>query len=156
MNPYRALVKWLGTKKWFATFGRRILTPLDRRFEKLPFAPTTLFTGFPMGYLTTRGRKTGNWRTVPLLYLDTPEGHAAVVGTNFGGSDHPDWVHNLEANTKGKWKVKEQHPVRARPATDLEYMSLGPQFVDMWPGYADYVERSGRQPKMFVLERRSS
>lgn len=156
MNPYRALIKWLGRFRWFATFGRRVLTPLDRLSSRLPFAPTTFATGFPMGYLTTRGRKSGKWRTVPLLYVETPDGHAAVVGTNFGGKSHPDWVFNLDSNSKAKWKVKEEFPVRARSVSDLEYMALWPQFVDMWPGYEDYVRRSGRQPRMFVLERRKS
>jgi len=156
VNPYRALIKWLGKRSWFATFGRRILTPLDRLSKKLPFAPTTFATGFPMGYLTTRGRKSGQWRTVPLLYIETPDGHAAVVGTNFGGPNHPGWVHNLGTNSKAKWKIKEEHPVRARAVSDLEYMALWPQFVDVWPGYESYVERSGRQPNMFVLERRKS
>ncbi len=154
MNPYRALVKWLGKRRWFPAFGRRVLTPIDRLAKNLPFAPTTFATGFPMGYLTTRGRKTGLWRIVPLLYIDTPDGHAAVVGTFFGAVDHPGWVLNLEANSKAKWQTKEEQPVRARPASDLEYMSLWPQFVDLWPGYECYLERSGRQPKMFVLERR--
>lgn len=156
MNPYRALMRWLGRFRWFAVFGRKVLTPLDRFAAKLPFAPTTFATGFPMGYLTTRGRKSGEWRTVPLLYIETPEGHAAVVGTNFGGPEHPGWVFNLEANSKAKWKIEEEHPVRARIAGDLEYMSLWPQFVDVWPGYEAYLKRSGRQPKMFILERRKS
>lgn len=156
MNPYRALIKWLGKKPWFATFVKRFIVPLDKRFKRLPFAPTTFATGLPMGYLTTRGRRTGEWRTVPLLFVETPEGHAAVVGTNFGGEDHPDWTYNLAANSKGKWQVKKEHPVRARPATDLEFMALWPQFVGIYPGYDGYVERSGRHPKMFILERRKS
>ena len=156
MNPYRALIKWLGTKQWFASFVQKVIVPLDKRFKNLPFAPTTFATGFPMGYLTTRGRKSGEWRTVPLLYVETPDGHAAVVGTNFGGTDHPDWTYNLADNSKGKWKVKEEYPVRARTASDLEFMSLWPQFVDVYPGYEDYLERSGRQPKLFILERRKS
>lgn len=156
MNPYRAIIKWLGKFKWFATFGRKVLTPLDRYAKKLPFAATTFATGFPMGYLTTRGRKSGEWRTVPLLYVTTPDGHAAVVGTNFGQPKHPAWVHNLIANTKAKWMIEEEHPIRARLAGDLEYMALWPQFVAIWPGYETYLERSGRQPHIFILERRKS
>ncbi|NND02826.1 MAG: nitroreductase family deazaflavin-dependent oxidoreductase, partial [Acidimicrobiia bacterium] len=155
-NPYRALLKWLGRFRWFAVFSRRVIAPLDGLAAKLPFAPTTLGTGLPMGYLTTQGRKSGEWRTVPLLYVDTPDGHAAVVGTNWGDADHPGWVFNLEANTKAKWKITDEHPVRARSANDLEFMSLWPQFVEMWPGYEKYLQRSGRQPRMFILERRKT
>lgn len=110
-----------------------------------------------MGYLTTRGRRSGESRIAPLLYISTPDGHRAIVGTNFGGKRHPGWVHNLEADSKAKWKVdREEFPVRARPATDLEYMALWPQFVAVWPGYSAYRKRSGREPKMFILERRKS
>lgn len=156
MNPYRALFRWLGRKRWFTAFGRKILTPLDKAFRHRRWSPTAFGTGFPMGYLTTRGRRSGEPRTVPLLYRETTDGHAAVVGTNFGEAGHPDWVLNLESDSKAKWKVREEHPVRARQATDLEYLSLWPQFVEVWPAYEDYVERSGRRPKMFILERRKS
>lgn len=157
MNPYRALLRRLGTKRWFAAFGRAVVTHIDRFFEKRSRSITTLGTGLPMGYLTTKGRHSGESRTAPLLYLNTTDGHATVVGTNFGGANHPGWAYNLEAHPRAQWKVGiDAYPVRARPATDLEYMALWPQFVELWPGYEAYVRRSGRQPKMFVLERRKS
>jgi len=153
VNPYQRLIRYLGTKRWFAVFGRYILTPIDKLARSRNHSLTTLGTDFPLGYLTTTGRHSGEPRTVPLLFV-THARAAAVVGTNFGGTKHPDWVLNLEANPKALWEVQEEGRVKARPATDLEHMSLWPQFVTIWPGYTGYVAWSGRRPKMFILEPR--
>lgn len=105
-----------------------------------------------MGYLTTAGRQTGKDRTVPLLYVDRPDGTAAVVGTNFGQEDHPAWTGNLERDPRATWAAPDRSAVVARAATEIEFNELWPRFVAMWPGYESYVARSGRSPKMFILE----
>ena len=45
-------------------------------------------------------------------------------------------------------------PVRARKVSDDEKNQLWPKFVAMWPAYNTYVKRSGRDIRVFVLERR--
>lgn len=104
-----------------------------------------------MGYLTTKGRVTGKDRTVPLLYVESPDG-IAVVGTNFGSEDHPAWAGNLESNPYATWAAPDRGAVVARAATTTEYEELWPRFVAIWPGYEGYVARSGRSPKMFIME----
>ncbi len=91
-------------------------------------------------------------RTVPLVYVVPPGAVAAVVGTNFGGPDHPLWVANLEAEPRATWQVDEAIEVTARLATPEEHRALWTRFVDIWPGYESYVERSRREPRMFILE----
>jgi len=154
MNPYQKAVRWAGTKRWFAVFGRHVLTPLDKLMWKRSTSPTTFGTDFPMGYLTTVGRRSGRPHTVPLLYVVPAAALAAVVGTNFGGPDHPHWVANLEANPQATWRVDEDIEVIARRATSEEHRQLWAEFVSMWPGYEGYVERSQREPRLFVIERR--
>ena len=147
-------MRWAGTKPWFAVIGRRVLTPIDTRLRGRSTSLSTFATDFPMGYLTTVGWKSGQNRTVPLLYVVPPDAVAAVVGTNFGGPDHPAWVANLRAQPRAIWQVDEEVEVTARLAAPVEHRALWPQFVAIWPGYEGYVERSQRQPRMFILERR--
>ena len=154
MNLYQKALRWAGTKRWFAVFGRHVLTPIDKLLRGRSASLTTFGTDFPMGYLTTVGRRSGQPRTVPLLYVVPPGAVAAVVGTNFGGSDHPQWVGNLEAEPRATWRVDEDVEVTARLAAPVEHRALWAEFVAVWPGYEGYVERSRRQPQMFILERR--
>jgi deazaflavin-dependent oxidoreductase (nitroreductase family) len=154
VNPYQKALRWAGTKRWFSVFGRYVLTPIDKLLRRRSESLTTFGTDFPMGYLTTVGRRSGRPRIAPLLYVVPAGAVAAVVGTNFGGPDHPQWVANLDAESQATWRVDEDLEVTARPATPAEHRALWPGFVAVWPGYEGYVERSRRQPRMFILERR--
>ncbi len=155
MNPYLRAVRWAGTKRWFAPIGRHVLTPIDQRMQGRSVSISTFATGLPLGYLTTVGRRTGQLRTTPLLYVVPPNAVAAVVGTNFGGRNRPSWVANLEAQPRATWQVVDPAiEVTARPADPAEHRALWPQFVAMWPGYDGYVARSQRHPRMFLLEHR--
>lgn len=154
MNRYQKALRWAGTKNWFGVFGRYVLTPIDKLLRGRSKSLSTFGTDFPMGYLTTVGRRTGLPRTVPLLYVVPAGAVAAVVGTNFGGPDHPLWVANLEAEPEAVWRVDEDVEVIARAATPEEHRALWTRFVAVWPGYEGYVARSHRQPMMFILERR--
>ena len=147
-------MRWAGTKRWFAPIGRHVLTPIDKLMRGRPVSLATFATNFDMGYLTTVGRRSGEPRTVPLLFIVPPAAAAAVVGTNFGGPNHPDWVANLEAEPRASWLVDDEIEVLARQAAPVEHRELWPQFVAMWPGYEGYVARSKRDPKMFILDRR--
>ena len=109
-----------------------------------------------MGYLTTNGRKTGRPRTVPLLFVESAAGNPVVIGTNWGGAGHPLWVANLEADPTARWKASDEAAVIARRIDGTEFAKLWPKFVEVWPAYDTYVERSGRKPRMYELEKVSS
>jgi len=104
-----------------------------------------------MGYLTTTGRRTGESRTVPLLHVPSDAGNPVVMGTNFGGDDHPLWVRNLEALPSATWAVGATTRVIANELTGTAYERCWTKFLEVWPGYAGYIERSGRLPKMYEL-----
>src|SRR5690349_7205085 len=53
--------------------------------------------GAPVLLLTTVGRKSGQKRTTPLLYLEDGE-RVLIVGSQGGMSKDPLWVRNIEAN----------------------------------------------------------
>lgn len=50
--------------------------------------------GLPVLLLTTRGRKSGVERTVPIVYVED-EGDPIVVGSMAGAPTHPAWFLNL-------------------------------------------------------------
>jgi deazaflavin-dependent oxidoreductase (nitroreductase family) len=78
----------------------RILNPIDRLTFRLSagrlLAYSTL-SGLPMVMLTTTGRRTGVPRSTPLVGIPCGD-DIAIIGSNFGQTPTPGWVHNLRAN----------------------------------------------------------
>lgn len=79
---------------WFLkNVSRRVDPTLVRltggRVSTLVFTPVVL--------LTTTGARSGLKRTVPLLYF-TDEERIILIASNYGGTKHPAWFHNVSAN----------------------------------------------------------
>ncbi len=51
----------------------------------------------PLVLLNTRGARTGEPRTTPLVYFNDGD-RVVVMASNFGGRNHPAWYHNVRAN----------------------------------------------------------
>src|ERR1700733_1365438 len=65
------------------------------------------FQKAPVALLTTIGRKSGEPRVSPLLYLR--EGNRVILVASRGGSDkHPLWYLNLKANPKVSVQIKDE------------------------------------------------
>lgn len=109
--------------------------------------------GLPALLLTTVGHRSGQSRTSPLLYVRDGDDFV-VVGTNFGQHHHPGWTANLLAHPEADIEVgPERLAVTAVLADPPTWERLWPCFVALYPGYADYLGRSGgRTPRMFVLQ----
>ena len=88
MRLYSDLVRQLGRTRAFAWLASRVLPPIDARFRGHPL--TTLGTDFPLCYLTVRGRKSGELRTVPLLHVRDGE-RVVLIGSNWGQRKDPAW-----------------------------------------------------------------
>lgn len=108
--------------------------------------------GLPTLLLTTVGRRSGEPRVSPLLYVREGDDFV-VVGTNFGQHHHPAWTANLLARPAAEIEVgPERLAVSAVLADDTTWQQLWPRFVGIYPGYASYLGRAGgRTPRMFVL-----
>ena len=92
----------------------------------------------PVALLTTTGRKTGQPRVSPLLYLR--DGDRVILGASRAGSDkHPLWYLNLKANPDVSLQIKDEvlH-LRARDATAEERKDYWPKLVAMYPNFDDY------------------
>lgn len=101
--------------------------------------------GGPILLLTTRGRKTGASRTLPLLYLKTDRGYALVA--SYGGSDrHPAWYLNLVADPEVRIQVGSRRMKGRATTVDPERRAeLWPKLAAIWPGYNDYQARTERE-----------
>ena len=103
--------------------------------------------------LTTRGRKTGNPTTTPLIY-DLDGENPVIVASKGGAPHHPHWYLNLVANPDVEVQIKgDRFPARARPAEGAERERLWRQMNEMWPHYDEYADRTDREIPVVVLER---
>ena len=105
----------------------------------------------PMLSLTTIGRKSGKERTVQLGYAEDGE-DVLIVASNFGGTNHPAWSYNLDANPKAKIRLgPELKEVVARRLTDSEKAILWHKIADTIPQMHSYVKRTDRNIKVYRL-----
>jgi deazaflavin-dependent oxidoreductase (nitroreductase family) len=103
--------------------------------------------------LTTTGRKSGEPRTMPLIF-DSDDDNYVLVASKGGHDQHPAWYLNLQANPEAEVQVKgDVFKVRARDAEGEERERLWRQMNEMWPDYDRYQERTERQIPVVVLER---
>lgn len=110
--------------------------------------------GAPVLLLITIGRKTGEKRTAPLLYIK--EGNDYVIVASKGGmSTHPLWYRNIEANPEVEIEIgRDRFKARARRASDDEKRALWPKLVAMYPDYNDYQARTARNIPVVIVSPR--
>lgn len=101
--------------------------------------------------LTTRGRRTGEERTTPLIYRS--DGERFVIVASKGGSPaNPGWFENLASERDASIQVKDRViAVRASVAESDERERLWRLMVEVWPAYEEYQERTDRQIPVVVL-----
>ena len=117
----------------------------DARPVGLPGEVTTLL-------LTTIGRKSGEPRNGPLLYVDYGECYL-VMGSKGGNVDHPIWYLNLQANPECEIRVSTLRTrAHARTLEGAERASAWARVVDRHPTYAKYQARTDREIPLVLLE----
>lgn len=108
----------------------------------------------PVLLLTTTGRKSGQPRTAPVVYLADGD-NAVVINTNAGNAKVPAWSLNLEANPEAEVeRGRRRYPVRARIAEGEERERLWREHNKQYAGFDDYREKLDRKPSVIVLEPR--
>ena len=105
--------------------------------------------------LTTKGRRSGGPRTLPLIYGTSGDNYL-VVASRGGSRRPPAWYLNLEADPEVEVQVKgDRFKARARDATPEEKPGMWKTMTAEWPAYDDYQKRTERQIPVVVLERSS-
>jgi F420H(2)-dependent quinone reductase len=108
----------------------------------------------PVLLLTSIGRRSGQPRTAPVLYLLDGQ-RVVIIGSNAGNAKAPAWSYNLKANPHAEIEIgAERRPVRARLAEAEERAELWQKMNQQYAGFDDYDERTSRDIGVFVLERR--
>lgn len=117
----------------------------DARRVGLPGEVTTLL-------LTTIGRKSGEPRHVPLLYVDDGDGYL-IMGSKGGNVEHPVWFLNLQANPDCEIRVGAL-PVqaRARVLAGEERAKAWARITERHDTYAKYQARTDREIPVIRLE----
>jgi deazaflavin-dependent oxidoreductase (nitroreductase family) len=104
--------------------------------------------------LTTRGRRTGQTRTTPLIH-GTDGDRWVVVASKGGAPTHPSWYENITADRDVEIQILgETIPVRASDASGAERERLWAAMLEEWPAYEDYRASTDREIPVVVLERR--
>ena len=111
------------------------------------------FNGADVLLLTTTGAKSGQPRLTPLAYFMI-DGKLIIVGSKGGFDRHPDWVHNLRANTHAHVEVgTTNYDVVARELPSVERDETYPKVVALQPGFGDYQAKTSRVIPLFELTR---
>ena len=110
------------------------------------------FAGAPMILITTKGAKSGQERTTPLVYTRDGDNYV-IIASKGGAPTHPAWYHNLVANPEATAEVgTEKFRVRARVAQGEERQRLYDAQAALMPNFAEYQKKTTRQIPVVVLE----
>ena len=108
--------------------------------------------GVPVMLLTTIGRKSGQRKTTPLLYLADGE-RIVIVGSQGGLPKHPQWFLNLTKNPEVEVQIGTRvRKLRARVATPEERAALWPRLVALYADFATYQAWTDRAIPVVILE----
>ncbi len=107
--------------------------------------------------LATKGRRSGEWRTRPLLYGES-DGAYVVVASKAGTPHHPAWYLDIDADPNVQLMVgAEQFEATARTAQGVERDKLFALMAKEFSPYLDHTIRAagtGRQIPIVVLDRK--
>jgi proline iminopeptidase len=103
--------------------------------------------------LTTKGRKTGEPRTSPLIY-ENADGNYVIVASKGGMPEHPGWYENLAKDPHVELQIKDEvFRAHARTAEGEERERLWKLAAQQWPDYDEYQKKTDREIPVVVLER---
>jgi len=114
------------------------------------------FAGAPLLLLTTRGAKSGEERTTPLVH--TRDGDRYVIIASKGGAPtNPAWFHNLVANPRARIEVAtpsgiDELEVQSRVAEGEERDRLFASQAALMPNFDEYQRNTTRRIPVVVLD----
>jgi deazaflavin-dependent oxidoreductase (nitroreductase family) len=115
------------------------------------------FEGAPMVLVHHRGRRSGEERVNPMMYLpdEADDDVIYVFASKAGHPSNPDWYFNLTA--AGEASVErgtESYPVTVRELTGDERERIYAEQARRYPGFADYEKKTEGIRTIPVLELR--
>jgi deazaflavin-dependent oxidoreductase (nitroreductase family) len=103
--------------------------------------------------LTAKGRRSGEPRTVPLIFAADGD-RQIVIASKGGAPDHPQWYRNVAAAPAVEVQIRsERFAATARTVEGEERDRCWARAVEVWPNYDEYARRTTRLIPVVVLER---
>ena len=108
-------------------------------------------SGLPTLLLTVIGRKSGEQRTTPLVFLQHGN-DMVVVGSLAGYDSHPAWYLNISANPEC-WVQLDHKKMKAvgRDASDQERKDLWPKLTELFPAWGYFQNQTDRPFAVVIL-----
>ena len=113
------------------------------------------FEGAPVVLLHHRGRKSGQERVTPVMYLrhETDPDIIYVFATRGGSPTHPDWYRNLTAGGDNSVeRGTETYKVNVRELKGAERDRIYAEQARRYPGFAEYERQTAGVRVIPVLE----
>lgn len=108
-------------------------------------------SGLPTLLLTTTGRKSGERRTVALVFLQNGD-DMVIVGSLAGYDRHPAWYLNVSANPKCSVQLdRRKMTAVARDASDKERSVLWPKLTALLPLWELFQKQTERPFPIVIL-----
>ena len=102
-------------------------------------------------WITTLGRKSGQWRTNPLVSVQV-DGDWIITGSNAGQAKLPGWVYNAREHAEGFVLIDDDAwSCRFVEVEGDERDALYQRLIDVWKSYEMYAENAGRYIPVFRL-----
>jgi deazaflavin-dependent oxidoreductase (nitroreductase family) len=119
-------------------------------------ANTLRDTGLPVVIFTTRGRKSGKLRKIPLMRVEH-DGVYALVASMGGAPKNPVWYKNVTADPESLMVQDgaEVFEATAREIHGEERELWWKRAVEAYPSYADYQRKTDRQIPVVLAERKA-
>jgi F420H(2)-dependent quinone reductase len=117
-------------------------------------ANTLRNTGLPVVIFTMRGRKSGKIRKIALMRVEHG-GAYAMVASQGGAPEHPNWYHNLKADPDALMVQDgaNRFDAQARELEGEERDIWWQRAVAAYPPYAEYQKRTERLIPVLLAER---
>lgn len=153
-NPFQKLY----TRFVASRLGAALHAPLAIHLDRAAFRLTggrrsaaSLLSGLPIAQVTMTGARTGRPREVPLVAVpDGPD--LIVVASNWGRPKHPAWYYNLRAYPDVTVLMNGvERPFTAHLLDGAARADAWTSAVAVYPGYAGYAARAGREIPLFRL-----
>lgn len=118
-------------------------------------ANTLMDTGMPVVIVTTRGNKSDKIRKMALMRVEH-NGEYALVASKGGAPNHPEWYHNIKADSTALMVQDGPEPfdAQAREAEGTERAEWWERAVAAYPPYAEYQTKTDRQIPVIIASPR--
>jgi deazaflavin-dependent oxidoreductase (nitroreductase family) len=102
--------------------------------------------------LTTKGRRSGEPRTTPLIYERAGDEYV-IVASKGGAPEDPGWYRNIAKTPEVELQVRDEViPAHAHVAEGEERERLWRLAAQQWPDYDEYAKKTDREIPVVVLD----